>query len=107
MTKQWEQVGSIGVDAGLCWIGDPCYVLHTEKPPASIGATWGEFCDKLHTTGGESTSFPFDLGHEGLGIAVSTGWGDGSYPVYVRKENGRIAEVRFVFMGDDDPEDED
>ena len=36
-------VGEIGVDAGLCWIGDPCYVLHANPPPSTVGRTWDEF----------------------------------------------------------------
>ncbi len=28
---KWEKIGQIGVDAGLCWIGDPCYILHKEE----------------------------------------------------------------------------
>lgn len=23
----WTQVGVIGVDSGLCWVGDPCYCV--------------------------------------------------------------------------------
>jgi hypothetical protein len=42
-----KQIGEIGVDAGLCWIGDPCYILHKEHPPKAIGTSWDEFCDIL------------------------------------------------------------
>lgn len=114
----WEKVGYIGVDAGLCWVGDPCYILHQspeEFPSESLGKTWHEFCDKL-TDGQQVTSFPYALGHEGLGVAVNTGYGDGTYPVYVTKEDGRIAGVFVDFMGimddptevtaDEEPEDE-
>src|SRR5438270_340558 len=40
-----KYIGEIGVDAGLCWIGDPCYILHTDQPPKAIGKSWDEFCD--------------------------------------------------------------
>src|SRR5262245_12284059 len=30
---QCEKIGEIGIDAGLCWIGDPSYILHAEPPP--------------------------------------------------------------------------
>lgn len=96
----FEHVGNIGVDAGLCWVGDPCYIIHkdnSEEP--ALGKDWLAFCDNLH---GNSTSFKYALGHEGLGVVVSTGWGDGFYPVFIRKERGRIAEVRVLFMEDEE-----
>ena len=41
-------IGTIGVDAGIVWIGDPCYIMHKEEEtPSTIGKNWGEFCD-LH-----------------------------------------------------------
>lgn len=101
--QKWEQVGEIGVDAGLCWIGDPCYVLHPDVAPKAIGKNWKEFCQRLD---GEqypiAKQFNYDLGHAGLGVCVSTGYGDGTYPVEIRRdEDGRIAEVRVKFLGDD------
>jgi hypothetical protein len=105
MKTNWEQVGMIGVDAGLCWIGDPCYCVTpdaTEHP----AATWSEFCDKLF---GSSEDVPktrqwrYKRGHNGLGVSVETGYGDGTYPVYVKyNSEGRVAEVRVVFIGVED-----
>ena len=95
---KWEQVGVMGVDAGLCWIGDPCYVLHADELPKSIGGNWQEFCDNLENMH-HSKTFNFDKGHEGLGVCVSTGYGDGSYPVYIKKnDEGRVCEVKVVFI---------
>ena len=97
------QLGSIGVDAGLCWIGDPCYVLHKEKgeKPKAIGKNWGEFCDIINTPEGrEAKSFTYDMGHEGLGVCLSTGYGDGCYPVYgFKNKEGRIMQVLIDFTG--------
>lgn len=105
MKKRVEQIGVIGVDAGLCWIGDPCYVLHQEEPPKTIGKDWGEFCNILDKGNQYPTAkqFDYDLGHPGLGVCVSTGYGDGVYPVYAEYgDEGRIAKVWVEFMGEDE-----
>jgi len=98
--QKWEQVGEIGVDAGLCWIGDPCYCVTpdcTEHP----AKTWTEFCNKLHELEGKGNTaqWNYKKGHVGLGVSVSTGYGDGCYPVFVKRNaEGRIAEVRVKFI---------
>jgi hypothetical protein len=102
-------IGEIGVDAGLCWIGDPCYILHKDQPPKAIGKSWDEFCDILQEDDQYPTckQFSYDLGHPGLGLVVSTGYGDGVYPVFAEfNEEGRIARVWVEFIGQDDESDE-
>lgn len=108
----WTKIGVIGVDAGLCWLGDPCYILHEkhtkddEEPgekPKAIGDCWLDFCDKI---GAMKThqQFNYDAGHPGLGVVVGTGYGDGVYDVYARiTKDNRVAEVKVVFIT---PEDE-
>src|SRR5271168_4132582 len=92
-----QLIGEIGVDAGLCWIGDPCYILHANPPPKAIGKDWGEFCDILDQA--TCKQFNYDLGHAGLGVVVSTGYGDGTYPVYARfNKEGRVAKVWVDFI---------
>ena len=46
---EWKQIGTIGVDAGLCWIGDPCYVLPTDSEERKVEeiSDWSAFCDKM------------------------------------------------------------
>ncbi|HBJ84594.1 MAG TPA: hypothetical protein DDZ88_12130 [Verrucomicrobiales bacterium] len=98
-----KQVGVIGVDAGICWIGDPSYIIHPPKLPLAVGRDWLDFCDKLES---DVTQFEYDLGHDGLGVCVATGYGDGEYPVYVeRDESGRIARVIVDFMLEDESQD--
>lgn len=100
-----KQIGEIGVDAGLCWIGDPCYILHADPLPKSIGRDWQQFCDILDEGGKYPTckQFTYDLGHVGLGMVVSTGYGDGVYPVFAEfNDEGRIAKVTIEFIGPDD-----
>lgn len=101
--KGWERVGVVGVDAGLVWLGDPCYVLHGEKPKA-IGRDWGDFVKKLDLgLGNDTMQMNYDKGHPGLGVVVVSGYGDGTYPVEVRRaKDGTVAEVRVVFLEDED-----
>ncbi|MDX2059677.1 MAG: DUF4241 domain-containing protein [Gemmatimonadales bacterium] len=104
-----KQIGEIGVDAGLCWIGDPCYILHADPAPKAIGRDWDAFCDLLHEGGQYPTckQFHYDLGHPGLGVVVSTGYGDGTYPVFAEfNEDGRVAKVWVEFIGQDGETDE-
>lgn len=97
LDNEWEQVGVVGVDAGLVWLGDPCYILHTRKPKA-IGKDWGDFARTLDR-GSDTQQMNHDKGHPGLGVIVTSGYGDGEYPVEVRRlEDGTIAEVRVVFV---------
>ncbi len=98
-----QKIGLIGVDAGLCWIGDPCYVLHQERLPKALGKNWEDFCKKL--SDGPSTQFGYDLGHPGLGVCVSTGFGDGRYPVFADiDEHGTVHRVWVDFMAGPDGE---
>jgi hypothetical protein len=99
MTKltAWEHVGEIGVDAGLCWIGDPCYIV--SKDATHVFETWEDFIKQLDFSR-DAQQFNYKLGHAGLGVVVQTGYGDGSYPVEIRREasSGRVAEVRVKFI---------
>jgi hypothetical protein len=74
-------IGWIGVDAGLVWIGDPCYIIHATPDGfhSEMGRTWSEFCDTI--SGKVYHSFPYKMGHEGIGVVTSTRHGDGMYPV--------------------------
>ena len=102
--SEWMLVGHFGVDAGLCWIGDPCYVIHNEEGlPSTLGKNWGDFCDKLHDMNHGAKSFNYARGHEGLGVCVTTGFGDGNYPVYARLQEGRVAQLFIDFFGDGAP----
>jgi hypothetical protein len=105
-SSKWETVGEIGVDAGLCWLGDPCYILHKDdgKAPKDLGTSWMDFCKRLeqkedaHPTK-RAAQFNYDMGHAGLGVVVSTGYGDGCYPVQIKRNaEGRVAEVRIKFI---------
>lgn len=97
MNNDWQQVGIIGVDAGLCWIGDPCYCV-TPDANSHPAKTWKEFCDLLPDND-MTKQWNYPNGHSGLGVSVQTGYGDGTYPVYVKYNNeGRVSEVKAVFI---------
>jgi len=92
MTKE------VYVDAGLIWIGDPCYVMGDNA--TNRVTDWMDFCDKLHTHEGVSTP----LGH-GVGVAVSSGYGDGAYPVEIEfNDEGRPSKVTITFIETEDEE---
>ncbi len=99
-----RQIGQIGIDAGLCWIGDPCYILHADLLPKAVGKDWSHFCDLLDDgTYPTCKQLHYDLGHAGLGVVVSTGYGDGVYPVFAEfNAEGRVARVWVEFIGQDD-----
>jgi hypothetical protein len=98
-------------------ITDPCYVKDfvddahdsvqsdlngshpiTEKLPYSYGGACAASCS-------DKQGAALD---EGMGTVISTGYGDGDYPVYVEYEDGRVARVIVEFMEyneEDEPED--
>lgn len=58
------------------------------------------FSGACHATMSESGygALPFEMGHEGAGIAVTTVLGDGMYPVYAEKYDGKIVRVYFNLL---------
>lgn len=108
--KYGRYAGYVVVDSGLCWVGDPCRVLHTKKPRA-IGKTWEEFIDPMSEfkmvpikTHGKTIKIPTNAPvnarqyGEGTGVCVQTGVGDGIYPVFVKegKVGGGAKRVKAV-----------
>ena len=97
--EDWQHVGEVGVDAGLIMVGDPCYAADKDHPIHD----WGKFCDTLK---GDVTQLNSRLGHTGLGVVVSSGYGDGTYPVYVKRDAGVVTELKVVFVGNEEDDDE-
>lgn len=91
MTPQWEMVGLIGVDSGMCWIGDPGYVFHHKDDDLGfIGKNWSEFCLMVKH---DITQFGINIG-----VCASNFGGDGAYLVYAKRtKNGTIKEIKIVF----------
>lgn len=101
--SKWEKVGVVGVDAGCVTLGDPCYVVGAD---ASGYSSWDEYCQYLDRHGrqvyGGKGYIKMPSGH----FHFQTLYGDGTYPVYVKKnDQGQVTKVMIDF--DPDLEDED
>jgi len=106
MSDGWVKVGEIGIDSGLCWIGDPCYVIHGgSRKFKELGVSWKEFVanqfekekDNDKSVNGVA-QYKYNHDAPGLGICAPTGGGDGTYNVYARYVGGKIAELKVVFF---------
>lgn len=90
-------LGTVGVDAGLLMIIDPCYVKYIKSIHSD--EKWSEFCDMLYEPGNDT--------HNGIalndGLVFSSGYGDGEYTVYGYKDDeGNIMKVEIDMMYEED-----
>jgi hypothetical protein len=83
----YVKVGDVGVDSGQIMVVDPCYVTD--------GKMYKAICE---------TTLSNDVGEVEGGVATSTTWGDGYYPVF-RLMNGSTQVGIAVIYGDDPLED--
>ena len=98
--KGWEYIGRCGVDSGQLLITDPCYLSDwvDNESDSKIGKSSMSYAGACNATlskerGGQLHN---KLGID-LAVAFSSGYGDGVYPVYARKnEDGRIVEVKII-----------
>jgi hypothetical protein len=115
-----ELIGHIGVDSGQMMLCDPCYIEShwKEENDFDMGASDRDEPDNTdfsYRGACETTLAKVSAGVLGNGIAAvcSTGFGDGSYPVYVEySDEGewgrRVKRMVIEFIGDEieeDPED--
>jgi hypothetical protein len=102
-------VGRVGVDAGMVMVGDPCYLdkftdhdfddakVEAQKAKGKYEYSYSGACA---ATLGENSAG--ELGRADA-VAVSSGYGDGVYPVYAHyNHEGRIERLEVVFSGNDD-----
>ena len=106
------RVGSVMVDSGQVMVGDPCYLddfetngqlsaLHLEKTDCKPPYAYSYEGASQATCSAES----FGEIDGGLACAVSSGYGDGTYPVYAEKNReGRVVALHVYF--DEDPHEE-
>jgi hypothetical protein len=95
--SDWEKIAEIGVDSAMVWVGDPLYSMPpSDRHPFAGG--WDGLVADLDDRSYETTGFA-EFGV--LGVAVQSGWGDGTYPVFVRRDpsSGRVVELRVAFDG--------
>ena len=104
-----EFVGHITVDSGQVIVGDPCYLKvwdGNENEPFTIEGQQGQY-SYLGSCEATLSEDGFGTLNNGFAVALSSGYGDGTYPVYVKKnDNGKIAlaiiDFTGEYLGDDD-----
>ncbi len=73
-----------------------------EEPKHNRNPVEGKFCyaGACHATSKpeQGGQLNFTAGHPGAGVVVSSGYGDGYYPVWVTYKDGRVAKVEIVFV---------
>ena len=100
---KWSKAGYVDVDAGIIMIGDPCCTLPDDASQRiEIAKNWDKFCGAINYESGISSP----LG-EGTSLVISTGYSDGPSPVFIKRQKGRIAAVKVVFIEEENNEDSD
>lgn len=102
----WTRIGFVGVDSGQLLVCDPCYIDGQWKKNRFQGGVneteTHEFsydgCCKASLTKKGYGQLNYEKGHAGVGVAFSSGDGDGVYPVYARFVEGRIAEIKIKMI---------
>jgi len=97
-------VGHFSVDSGQAMIGDPCYLDEWNTNKDEEWNLEGKE-NQYSYQGASATTLKMDAGTLGDSTAVvlSTGYGDGTYPVYVHySEDGRIL-MALIDMSGDEP----
>ena len=97
-----EEIGTVFVDAGIVMVGDPCYTLPDDGSTRTETARdWLKFVDATFATEGPKGVYK-PLG-DGIAVVVESGYGDGEYPVFVRRnDEGRVIAVEVLFDDVDD-----
>lgn len=107
MSENTKLIGYCSVDSGQIMLSDPCYVeqfrVEMDEPDGKFDATLEPVSGSYpYTYNGASSATCSKqsagaLGG-GLGVVVTSGYGDGSYPVYATyNSEGRVIEARIVF----------
>ena len=98
-----EVVGHINVNAGMCWIGDPCEFVPNEGKEWGLAKnpqakTWEVLCEEMREKN-EAKTIKENDGYDGVAVVVTTGDGDGYYPVTIKRDGmGRIMSATVEFL---------
>ena len=103
-----KRAGVVGVDSGTLLIADPSYIL-SGKPER----VYARGLDAFFETVGDAergineepdemaAQLHFDHGHEGAGVTVRPGYGDGVYDVYVTtNRDDRVSRITILCTED-------
>jgi len=86
------QIGTVGVDAGMLMVGDPCYFVGKDATINERCNNWKQACDDIFCKDGVDRDEGMDVYR--LGVAVSTTYGDGEYKVFL--ETTKAGKRRLV-----------
>tara|TARA_R100001230_G_C5682102_1_gene189448 strand:- start:216 stop:656 length:441 start_codon:yes stop_codon:yes gene_type:complete len=112
----WEYIGSIGVDSGQMMLSDPSYVkdfadsddveklLDSIKDGSDDSYSYIGACSQSNTPQ-QAGVLVNDIGAE-LGVVCSSGFGDGLYPVFVKRhdfgdDGKRVVEMKIEFVNEE------
>ena len=91
-------IGNVAVDSGQILIVDPCYLSEWKDGEyGDLKSHYGRACHLTSDTknlGGEMIV----SGIAGTGVAASSGYGDGLYPVIATYKDGRIKKLEIHFF---------
>ena len=116
----WEYIGTIGVDSGQMILADPCYVkdfaddnsdaegvmklMEAMKDGSDNSFSYIGACSQSNTPQ-QAGVLVNDIGAE-MGVVCSSGFGDGGYPVYVKRHDfgewgKRVVEMKIEFVNEE------
>jgi hypothetical protein len=98
-----ELLGNFAVDSGQVMIGDPCYLDGFNNDDYQEDGVEHEYsysgsCATTSTKENGGELFLNSNSGSPVSVVSSTGLGDGIYPVYAIKEEGRIKELIIKFF---------
>lgn len=90
-------IGYTTVDSGQLIIVDPCYLGEWKDGESDdLTSHYGKACEQTLNKNQGGKVLVSNIA--GMGVAVSTGWGDGNFPVTAIYKDGRVKEVRVKFF---------
>ena len=116
----WEYIGTIGVDSGQMMLADPCYVkdfaddnsdaegvmklMEAMKDGSDNSFSYIGACSQSNTPQ-QAGVLVNDIGAE-MGVVCSSGFGDGGYPVYVKRHDfgewgKRVVEMKIEIVNEE------